>query len=178
MRFSRSRAAAWLSILLVISSVSVGFAQDPNASIVQGSETGTPLPVTGTVTANQGAAGVFPWLVNINNWLASIGVTQITSPWIVGFGGVAQPVTVGNFPATQPVSGTVTANAGSGTFVVDGSGVTQPVSGTITAKRWHWHLHRRWLGAHAAGFWHRGRKPKRDMDRSAWKCSEHYSVEG
>lgn len=36
--------------------------------------------------------------------------------------------------STQPVSGTVTANAGSGTFTVDGSGVTQPVSGTVTAN--------------------------------------------
>ena len=32
-----------------------------------------------------------------------------------------------------PVSGTVTANAGTGTFAVDGSGFTQPVSGTVTA---------------------------------------------
>ena len=30
------------------------------------------------------------------------------------------------------VDGTVTANAGTGTFTVDGSGVTQPVSGTVT----------------------------------------------
>lgn len=33
-----------------------------------------------------------------------------------------------------PVNGTVTANAGTGTFTVDGSGVTQPVSGTVTAN--------------------------------------------
>ena len=32
-----------------------------------------------------------------------------------------------------PISGTVTANAGTGTFAVDGSGFTQPVSGTVTA---------------------------------------------
>lgn len=59
-------------------------------------------------------------------------------------------VSVGNFPATQVVSGTVTANAGTGTFAVSGpltdtqlratavpvSGTffqaTQPVSGTVT----------------------------------------------
>jgi len=35
------------------------------------------------------------------------------------------------FQTTQPVSGTVTANAGSGTFVVDASGHTVPVSGTV-----------------------------------------------
>jgi len=35
---------------------------------------------------------------------------------------------------TITVDGTVTADAGSGTFTVDGSGVTQPVSGTVTAN--------------------------------------------
>lgn len=39
-----------------------------------------------------------------------------------------QPITVDGSAVTQPVSGTVTANAGTGTFTVDGSGVTQPVS--------------------------------------------------
>lgn len=36
--------------------------------------------------------------------------------------------------ATQPISGTVTANAGTGTFTTDGSAHTQPVSGTVTAN--------------------------------------------
>ena len=44
------------------------------------------------------------------------------------------PLTVDGSGVTQPVSGTVTANAGTGTFTVDGSGVTQPVSGTVTAN--------------------------------------------
>lgn len=35
---------------------------------------------------------------------------------------------------TQPVSGTVTANAGTGTFLVDGSAHTQPVSGTVAVS--------------------------------------------
>ena len=38
-----------------------------------------------------------------------------------------QPITVDGSGVTQPVSGTVTANAGTGTFTVDGSGVTQPL---------------------------------------------------
>ena len=45
------------------------------------------------------------------------------------------PVSVGNFPATQAVSGTVTSNQGipgATAWKVDGSGVTQPVSGTVT----------------------------------------------
>lgn len=38
------------------------------------------------------------------------------------------PLPVDGSGVTQPVSGTVTANAGTGTFTVDGSGVTQPIS--------------------------------------------------
>lgn len=41
---------------------------------------------------------------------------------------LTQPITVDGSGVTQPVSGTVTANAGTGTFTVDGSGVTQPIS--------------------------------------------------
>ena len=49
----------------------------------------------------------------------------------------ASSVTVTNFPATQPVSGTVTANVQGGNTTavkVDGSAVTQPVSGIVTAN--------------------------------------------
>jgi hypothetical protein len=42
-----------------------------------------------------------------------------------------QPVSGTFWQATQPVSGTVTANAGTGTFTVDASGHTVPVSGTF-----------------------------------------------
>jgi hypothetical protein len=41
---------------------------------------------------------------------------------------VAGAVAVTNFPAIQPVSGTVTALQGTTPWVVDGSAVTQPVS--------------------------------------------------
>jgi len=44
------------------------------------------------------------------------------------------PLPVDGSGVTQPVSGTVTANAGTGTFLVDGSAHTQPVSGTVTAN--------------------------------------------
>jgi len=40
----------------------------------------------------------------------------------------ANPLPVDGSGVTQPVSGTVTANAGTGTMTVDGSGVTQPIS--------------------------------------------------
>lgn len=41
---------------------------------------------------------------------------------------LGQPITIDGSAVTQPISGTVTANAGTGTFTVDGSGVTQPIS--------------------------------------------------
>ncbi len=91
------------------------------------SATGTSLDVNitnSTLTVNQGTS---PWLtsrdwtllnttdsVNVGNFPATFDVTQNTSPWVV--------------------SGAVTANAGTGTFIVDGSASTQPVSGTVTVN--------------------------------------------
>lgn len=84
--------------------------------------------------------------------LPAAQITTLTPPTTVT---VIQPtganlhVDIDNFPATQPVSGTVavtqstspwvvsgtiTANAGTGTLLVDGSAHTQPVSGTVTAN--------------------------------------------
>lgn len=61
------------------------------------------------------------------------GVTQPVSGTITANAGTGT-FTVDGSGVTQPVSGTITANAGTGTFTVDGSAVTQPVSGTITAN--------------------------------------------
>lgn len=47
---------------------------------------------------------------------------------------VDNTVLVDGSAVTQPVSGTVTANAGSGTMLVDGSAHTQPVSGTVAVS--------------------------------------------
>lgn len=44
-------------------------------------------------------------------------------------------VSVSNFPATQTVSGTVTANAGTGTFVVGDGGSSLTVDGTVAATQ-------------------------------------------
>jgi hypothetical protein len=41
-------------------------------------------------------------------------------------------VAVSNFPAIQPVSGTVAVSGVAGTVLVDGSAVVQPVSGPLT----------------------------------------------
>lgn len=48
-----------------------------------------------------------------------------------------QVTQISNFPTTQPVSGTVTANqgtAGASPWLVDGSGHTQPVSGSVSVS--------------------------------------------
>lgn len=65
-----------------------------------------------------------------NNAGTEIGTTA--NPIAVTDDGNA--ILVDGSATTQPISGTVTANAGTGTFTVDGSGVTQPVSGTVTAN--------------------------------------------
>lgn len=49
-------------------------------------------------------------------------------------GGNSTAVKVDGSAVTQPVSGTVTANAGTGTMLVDGSAHTQPVSGTVAVS--------------------------------------------
>jgi hypothetical protein len=78
------------------------------------------VDVTNTINAAQSGAWSTgrTWVldsstdsVNIGNFPSTFAVTQGTSPWII--------------------SGTVTANAGTGTFLVDGSAHTQPVSGSL-----------------------------------------------
>ena len=85
----------------------------PNATAVtvQGNAGGVPMPVSGsvsvtgtaavsgTVTANQGAAGASAWPVTVGNTVA-----------------VSGSVTANAGTGTFNVAGTVTANAGSGTF--------------------------------------------------------------
>ena len=82
------------------------------------------------------AAGAAPTgLINLsvrNDTLASlVGTDGDYAPLQVSAVGALY---VDGSGATQPISGTVTANAGTGTFTVDGSGVTQPISGTVTAN--------------------------------------------
>jgi hypothetical protein len=87
-----------------------------------GIEEGTNTPADGTATPTDAInAGSFSMVYNGTTWD------------LVREGGVAGSILVDGSGSTQPVSGTVTANAGTGTFTVDGSGVTQPVSGTLTA---------------------------------------------
>jgi len=110
-----------------------------NPVVVSGSTT-----TTGTVTANQGTAGTQAWPVELASQVGDV-VTDIHAvggtnvPTVNGVPSV--PVTiegtptvdVGNFPATQAVSGTVTANqgtAGTQAWPVSLSG-TATITGTV-----------------------------------------------
>lgn len=116
------------------------------------------------ITVLNAALATAPAFVDVDSWLDAVAalmsssatatlVDQGTSPWIVaGTVDVNQPVTVdqgtspwvtqvSNFPATQPVSGTVSVDnfpatqAVSGTVAVSNFPATQPVSGTVTADQ-------------------------------------------
>jgi len=82
-------------------------------------------PVSGTITANQGGT-----------WTMQPGNTANTTPWLATLnqGGNSATVTGSNAlkvdgsAVTQPVSGTITANAGTGTFTV-----SQAATGSTSA---------------------------------------------
>jgi len=116
------------------------------------SPTGTQT-VAGTITASAGTgtftvngSGVTQPISVVSLPLPSGAATSVKQP-ALGTAGTASAdvitvqgisgmtaLKVDNSGVTQPISGTITANAGSGTFTVDGSGVTQPVSGTVIAN--------------------------------------------
>src|SRR5262249_2630854 len=111
----------------------------------------TTQPVSGTVTANQGGA---PWSQNVTQWNSTalanpfdmdtgagtqniIGVTlrKSASGGSVEYGTSSDPIRVDpTGTTTQPVSGTVTANAGSGTFNIQANASVNlaQVGGTST----------------------------------------------
>lgn len=66
--------------------------------------------------------------VTVGNFPSSTVVTQGTSPWVIG-----GSVSVSNFPSTQPISGTVTANQGTNPWDVGGT-VSAVQSGTWTVN--------------------------------------------
>lgn len=116
-----------------INSIPVVLSSDQSSITVVGTITGSPnvnihdstggslnstsgslnVDVTNTVTVIQPTGSNLH--VDVDNFPATQAVTQSTSPWVV--------------------SGTVTANAGTGTFLVDGSAHTQPISGTVTTTQ-------------------------------------------
>ena len=124
--------------------------------VVSGTVTANPSgtqSISGTVTANAGTgtftvdgSGVTQPISVVSLPLPSGAATSVKQP-ALGTAGTASAdvitvqgisgmtaLKVDNSGVTQPISGTITANAGSGTFTVDGSGHTQPVSGTVIAN--------------------------------------------
>jgi len=93
-------------------------------------------PVSGTVTVNQGTS---PWITrdaNADGYLQSILANQTNGTQQVVVDGYVQTnpnVIVTNFPGTQTVTGTVTANAGTGNFnnaSVGANAASPPASST------------------------------------------------
>ncbi|MBV9075651.1 MAG: hypothetical protein JOZ10_18665 [Acidobacteria bacterium] len=84
--------------------------------------------VSGTVTANQGGT-----------WTVQPGNTANTTPWLatINQAGNSATVTASNAlkvdgsAVTQPISGTVTANAGSGTFAVSESTLDGAIASSV-----------------------------------------------
>jgi hypothetical protein len=112
-----------------------------SAGVVSVDGSASTQPVSGTVTANAGS-GTFA--VSAASLPLPAGAATVAKQPALGTAGSASadvitvqgitsmtPLKTDGSGVTQPVSGTVTANAGSGTFTVDGSGHTQPVSGTF-----------------------------------------------
>lgn len=93
---------------------------------------GVTQPVSGTVAATQSGT-----------WTVQPGNTANTTPWLttINQGGNSATVTASNAlkvdgsAVTQPVSGTVTANAGTGNFNVIGTGSAgTPATGVVTIQ--------------------------------------------
>ena len=114
-------------------------ANNPNNPFAITMQGGDPTGNLGYPIAVVGATGC-PLDVNVLSGGGGGCVTQCTSPWVVS-GTVAATqsgawtVGVNNFPATQPVSGTVTANQGTSPWVVSGTVTsTQPSHISVVAS--------------------------------------------
>ena len=86
-------------------------------------------PVSGTIAATQSGS----WSVDVNNTGGASAVNIQDGGNSITIDG---SVSVSNFPATQAISGTVTANAGTGNFTVvqaTAANLNATVTGTVTA---------------------------------------------
>lgn len=82
----------------------------------------TPVPVSGTVTANIGTAGSLALDATLTARFGTLGQKAMagSAPVVIASDQSALPVTGTFFQATQPVSGTITANIGtSGSLALD-----------------------------------------------------------
>ena len=102
---------------------------DPNGNFCE-----TVTVTSGTLTANQGTAAAIaaPWPVELSNGTTAVG-TPSAPLRIDPTGTTTQPVSGAFFQATQPVSGTVTANQGTSPWVVSLASTT--VTGTVAVTQ-------------------------------------------
>ncbi len=121
-----------------------GTAGTPTGGVltVQGDPSGTPIPITGSITATNPSVGATGAAVPASGTYVAASVAGT----LTGLVATAAGLKVDGSAATQPVSGTVAATQ-SGTWTVqpgntanttawkvDGSAVTQPVSGTVAVS--------------------------------------------
>ncbi len=113
------------------------FSGDGNTAITA---TGSALNVNvvsgggGATLVDQGAAGSSPWVAAITSSVLPSNACKETGGHLASIDSkLTNPLPVsGTFwQDTQPVSGTLTCNAGTGTLLVDASAHAQPVTGTF-----------------------------------------------
>jgi hypothetical protein len=93
------RLLAILAVLGILGAFPVNLRAQANLPYNQNSQTVQGPDGSGQLgwpIATVPATGALPWPVSVVNFLANVCVTQCTSPWITGFGGVAQPTVPSN----------------------------------------------------------------------------------
>ncbi len=118
---SSTAAPAGTELGLIVRNIPSG-TQSVSGTVTANAGTGT-FTVGGTVTSNQGGA---PWTQRIQDGL---GATLATVT-------AANALKVDGSAVTQPVSGSVTANAGSGTFTVGGTVTANQGTAAAVAGAW------------------------------------------
>jgi hypothetical protein len=94
-----------------------------------------PLPTGAATSANQVTQETTLSAIQANQTNGTQVVTGSGSFTVVQPSGANLHVDVDNFPATQPVSGTVTANQGTSPWIVSGSGTAgTPAAGVVTVQ--------------------------------------------
>lgn len=101
--------------LIIVGSTAAGAGASTNLVTIQGNATGTPVPVSGTVTANN----------------ASVSTTGTAPPGSATYIGASVTTAAPTYTTGQMSALSLTT---AGLLRVDGSGVTQPVSGTVTSN--------------------------------------------
>lgn len=111
--------------------VGAGVAGTPAGGVVsiQGVASGTVVPVSGTITANIGTTNGLALDTSVNGIIVSQGSTTSGEKGVLTQGAVTTAAPTYTTAQTSPLSLTT-----AGSLRVDGSGTTQPVSGTITAN--------------------------------------------